>query len=111
MTLEGDLQDRIRLALNDPEGVWWRNNLGTALLNGGARVRYGIGNPGGADLIGIFRGRFVAIEVKRPGRKQTPDQRMFQDLVERKRGIYAVVRSVEEAEAAEVLETLRRSVG
>lgn len=108
MKLEAELQDHIRLALNDPDGVWWRNNIGTAILNGGGRVKFGIGNPGGSDLIGMFRGRFVAIEVKRPGRRPTPDQHMFRQLVERKRGIYTVVTSAEEATV--LLEELRRSV-
>jgi len=52
---------------------------------------------GRADLIGVFRGRFVALEVKTTRGRQTAEQQMFQQLIERKGGEYAVLRSVEDA--------------
>jgi hypothetical protein len=91
---EGQLQDAIRLVLTGDDLVMWRNNCGFASAE---KVRYGVGNPGGADLIGCFRGRFVAVEIKLPGKSQTPEQRMWGALVERKGGTYVVLRSVEEA--------------
>lgn len=95
---EAQIQDAVRLVLGaDPDGVWWRNNIGTAILTGGARVKYGIGNPGGADLIGMFRGRFVAVEIKTPTGRQTTDQRRFQALVESKGGLYVIVSSADDA--------------
>jgi hypothetical protein len=96
---EGQIQDAVRLALNDERACWWRNNIGTAVLTGGARVRYGVGNPGGADLLGLFAGRFVAVEVKTPAGRLTEDQRRFQHLVERKGGVYAVCRGADDARA------------
>ncbi len=64
----------------------FRNNIGTAKYKGGRRVKYGICNPGGSDLIGWriktitpeMVGRrvamFLAIETKtkkgRPSKKQ-----------------------------------------
>lgn len=97
---ESQLQDAIRLALGrEPDLVLWRNNCGSAVMRNGFRVTFGIGNPGGADLIGIYRGRFVAIEIKTPIGRQSPEQRAFQSLVERKGGIYVVLRSVEDARA------------
>lgn len=95
---EGQIQDAIRLVLNHPDGVWWRNNCGVA-ERGGHKIRFGVGNPGGADLIGVFRGRFVAVEVKTPIGRQTPEQRQFQQLVERKGGVYVVLRSADDARA------------
>ena len=96
MSSEGLLQDRIRLALNHPEAIWWRNNCGYDATN---RVRYGVGSPGGSDLIGMFRGRSVFAEVKTPTGRLSPDQVRFQNLVTSKGGLYVVLRSVEDAQA------------
>lgn len=91
--------DEIRLALGAVDGlVMWRNNCGVAEIRG-AMVRFGVGNPGGADLIGIYRGCFVAIEVKTPTGRQSPDQVRFGELVTSKGGIYMVLRSAQEARA------------
>lgn len=96
---EGQIQDAIRLALSDEPGlVLWRNNVGVAELRG-ARVRYGLA-VGSADLIGCLDGRFVALEVKTPTGRATPEQRLWLDLVRRHGGFAAVVRSVDEARAA-----------
>lgn len=66
--------------------------------------RYGCFSPGGSDLIGWMRehhgiAQFVAIEVKAPGEKATPEQERFLDDVRRAGGIAGVVHSVEEAAA------------
>ena len=96
---EGLLQDHIRLALNHPEAAWWRNNCGSAQTRTGAWVKYGVGNPGGSDLIGVFRGRAVFAEIKTPTGRLSSDQLTFQRLVERKGALYVVLRSVEDATA------------
>jgi len=96
---EAQLQDAIRLELGSHvDLVLWRNNCGRTKM-GKFWVAYGVGTPGGADLIGIFRGRFVAIEIKTPTGRQSPEQRTFQQLVERKGGVYVVLRSVDDARA------------
>ena len=96
---EGHIQDAIRLALTDEPGlVVWRNNTGIA-EHRGARVRYGLA-VGSADLIGCLGGRFVALEVKAPAGRTSPEQRQWLDLVRRNGGFAAVVRSVDEARAA-----------
>lgn len=67
-----------------------------------AKVVYGVGNPGGADLIGGFRGRFLAVETKTRRGRQSPEQREWQQVVERDLGgVYAMVRS--ERDARELL--------
>jgi hypothetical protein len=92
---ESALQDKIRLALGSTPGlVLWRNNCG---YDGERRVRYGVGSPGGADLIGVFNGRFVAVEIKTPQGRQSGDQRRFQSLVESKGGEYVILRSIDDA--------------
>lgn len=96
---ESIIQDQVRLALNHPDGCWHRNNIGSAVMNGGMRVSFGVGGAGGADLIGLFRGRFVAVEIKTPIGRQSAEQKVYQRLVESKGGVYAIVRSVEDAHA------------
>lgn len=59
-------------------------------------VRFGL-CPGSADLIGIYDGRFVAMEVKLPGEKPRPDQVAFLEHVRSKGGIAGVVTSVQDA--------------
>lgn len=96
---ESAIQDAIRLALGNVPGlVLWRNNCGVAEIRG-YKVRFGVANPGGADLIGLWNGRFTAVEIKTDTGRQSPDQRRFQQLVEAKGGEYVILRSVDEAEA------------
>lgn len=91
--------DRIRLILGAViDGVWWRNNTGVAVARTGHTIRYGLGN-GSADLVGLFRGRFVSVEIKTPTGRQSPEQRQWQQLVEHKQGVYAIVRSEDDAHA------------
>lgn len=95
---EGQLQDAIRLALGrDPGVLAFRNNIGHAVMRHGHRVTFGVGGPGGADLIGILDGRPLAIEVKTPAGRQSPEQRQFQQLWESRGGIYLMPRSVDDA--------------
>jgi hypothetical protein len=96
---ESALQDAIRLALGSVPGlVLWRNNIGVADVRD-YKVRFGVGGPGGADLIGCLNGRFIAIEVKTATGRQSNDQRIFQALVESKGGVYVILRSVDDAKA------------
>jgi hypothetical protein len=102
---ESELQSEIRRALRAVPGlVLWRNNVGVSVRrapSGTHTTRYGL-VPGASDLIGILApsGRFVALEVKTPRGRVSPEQRMFLDLVRSRGGIAAVVRSVDEARRA-----------
>ena len=96
---EVQLQDAIRIELGRRPDlvVTWRNNIGVASMRG-STVRFGVGGPGGADLLGLdHRGRFIAIEVKTPTGRQSPEQRCFEQLVQRLGGVYLIMRSVEDA--------------
>lgn len=94
---ESQLQDKIRLALGRIPGLClWRNNCGVAEIKG-YKVRFGVASPGGADLIGIYKGRFVALEIKTETGRQTPEQKQFEQLVTKLGGVYRIVRSVEQA--------------
>ena len=57
--------------------------------------------PGVSDILGIFRGRFLAIEVKKPGGKLTEKQQEFIDRINANGGIAFVARDV-----FDVIETL-----
>ena len=49
-----------------------------------------------ADIIGVYHGRFLAIEVKKPGGRVSPDQKKFIDTINAEGGIAFVAYSVEE---------------
>lgn len=94
---EAQLQDAIRLALGRDRGVLtFRNNIGHAVMSNGHRVTFGVGGPGGADLIGILDTRPLAIEVKSITGRQSDEQRRFQLLWESRGGIYLLPRSVDD---------------
>jgi hypothetical protein len=105
---ETNIQNTIRLALSAKGVTTFRNNVGVAQFPDGSRVQYGL-CPGSSDLIGWtpvtitpeMVGRklavFTAIEVKKPGRYATPDQRRFLTAVEKAGGICGVARSPEDA--------------
>jgi hypothetical protein len=55
---------------------------------------------GTADITGFMldgSARFVALEVKLPGEKPTPEQEAYREEVMAAGGVHAVVRSVDEA--------------
>jgi hypothetical protein len=111
--LERDIQRAILQAL-----IWvrdfecWRNNTGAFKDAHGQMVFFGLAK-GSADIVGVLKihlsvetpqgprplslGRFVALEVKRPGEKPTADQVLWQAKVRDMGGFAAVVTTVEEA--------------
>lgn len=94
---ESQLQDAIRLALGrDPGVLAFRNNIGHAVMHG-HRVTFGVGGPGGADLIGILDGKPLAMEIKSERGRQSDEQRRFETLWRTRGGIYLMPRSVDEA--------------
>ena len=103
---ESVLQAEIRLALGrDPSLVLWRNAVGQAehVAGNGRTFRQAFGlAKGSADLVGILApaGRFVALEIKTPAGRVSPEQTTWLALVRSRGGFSAVVRSVDEAIAA-----------
>ena len=76
----------------------WRNNTRTVFV-AGRPLKFGI--EGGGDIIGILPGgRFLSIEVKRPGgttaKKRAEKQREFLDTINKSGGLAITARSVEE---------------
>ena len=108
---ESQIQTAVRLELGNvtryPEIVLWPNVCGVFLdEHSGTKRRVGVGNPGGADLIGMWNGRFLGVEIKTPIGRQSPEQKRFQTLVEKRGGVYIVLRSVEDAQ--QWAESMRR---
>jgi hypothetical protein len=74
----------------------WRQNSGTAWI-GGQPVTFGY--PGAGDITGILPdGRRLEIECKSPTGTQSPKQKEFEAKVVASRGVYILVRSVEDLE-------------
>ena len=77
----------------------WRNNSGVQRASYGGKERFvRFGKVGSADIIGIVKqsGRFLAVEVKRPGGKLTPEQKEFFETVRFNGGLSVVAFSVED---------------
>lgn len=92
------IQQMILARLGSVHGLTlWRNNTGAMRDARGQLVKFG--SPGSADLLGLVApdGRFVAIEVKAAGGRQTALQLSWQRMVERHGGLYIVATSADEA--------------
>ena len=76
-------------------GTYWSNPTGALLSSSGHFQRYCL--KGSSDIIGISNsGIFVGIEIKTGKAVQSAPQKNFQRMVEKQKGLYIVVRSVEE---------------
>ena len=96
MTCEADIQSDILVAITAlPDVLAWRANSGVGRTAAGNLLRANV--PGCADILACCRGRFVGLEVKRPRGRPLPSQRAFRAAVERAGGVYAVVRSPDDA--------------
>ena len=98
MNLESSILQQIRLAA--APAVLFRNNSGSYMKDG-YFIRYGVGQPGGSDLIGWTTRNgiavFTAIEVKTATGRVSPEQENFINVVRRAGGIAGIARSVEDA--------------
>lgn len=73
----------------------WRNNSGGFYDKTNRFVRFG--KTGSADIIGVMpSGRMICVEAKVLGNVQTLKQRLFQQEIESKGGLYLLVHSVDE---------------
>lgn len=89
------------------DSMWQRNNSAFFLLGEGDSKRaVRAGSKWAADIIGCCCGVAVALEVKRPGEKQTDEQKQWETLWTRAGGVYRVVSSPSEARA--VVDEIRR---
>ena len=102
---ETEIMMRIQESANAVSGVrLFRNTSG---YDERARARYGLA-VGASDLVGLARGVFLAIEVKRPGQRERKEQKLFREAIIRLGGVAGVATSTDEAMAL-VAEALARS--
>ena len=90
-----DMQERLG------NGVWWkvRNMSYQGKAGGGGFFRALKGyceKTGLPDIEGLFKGRYVAFEVKAPKGAQTQNQKDLQKLIIAHGGEYYVVKSVDD---------------
>ena len=90
---EHDIQDQILDWLKGWHVFCYRQNTGMAKLKGGFWVRFG--KPGAPDIVAVLNGRFIGIEVKKPGAKQSESQSDYQRELERAGGLYILAFSLE----------------
>jgi hypothetical protein len=95
---EKQIMQEVQLALANIGIRLFRNNVGMLEDRNGQKVKYGL-CKGSSDLIGweIKRGRFVAVEVKTPEGRATPEQVAFIEAVNNAGGIAFIARSPEDA--------------
>lgn len=95
---EGNISKLVQLEAAKHGARLLRNNIGAYQDDKtGAWVHYGVGGKGGSDLIGwTADGRFLAVEVKTPKGKTTPEQDAFLAAVRAAGGVAGVVRCEED---------------
>ena len=109
---ETEIQQQIRLACSRGPVRLWRNNSGSLPdPRTGRYVQFGVGSPGGSDLIGSRRvtvtpemvgteiAVFAAVEVKAAKGRATEQQKAFIEHIRNAGGIAGVARSVDEAKS------------
>lgn len=90
---ETNIVQECRLAASEMGATLFRNNCGAYKDNKGYYIKYGVGNPGGCDLIGWTKdGKFLGIECKVPGKHPTLEQTNFINAVIKAGGIAGVCR-------------------
>lgn len=88
MKSESEVQQLILLEAPKYGCVLMRNNSGSFVDKDGRHVRFGLNNLSqsqnkkikSSDLIGLYRGRFIAVEVKREGWVYKGDERELAQL-------------------------------
>lgn len=92
---ESELQASIIQWLIAKRFMWWRNNTGGMMSEGGHFVRFG--STGSPDIFVVRAGICIGIEVKgTPGGKQSLEQKGFQEKLEEAGGTYILAYSMED---------------
>jgi len=86
-----------------PNAVFDRANAGAIVV--GQKFYKGM-QAGTADIIGCYKGRFIAIEVKLPKGRVQESQKQYCERITKAGGLYYIVRSFDEA--MKVIEEIKR---
>jgi len=100
-TTETDLKRAVYtfLTLTYPDGVFWIGNAGMRFYEAkGKKYAIKLGPTGSPDVAGMLPpdGRFIGVETKMPGKKQTPAQKEWQIKTERAGGLYIVAYNLDD---------------
>jgi len=94
---EAILMREIQVAVSEKGHRVFRNNQGVCKTEDGRYIRYGVCNPGGADLLGwTSGGRFLAIEVKGPKGRLTKEQDAFLTAVNEAGGVGICAKTIDD---------------
>ena len=109
--IQAAILDALAKMVPERDGFFWRSQPPPARWREGLRTGMAlhpteIGQP---DICGCWRGRFIALEIKRPGGHLRPSQKAFADRIIAAGGIYTIARSVEEA--IDLIMTLPETLG
>jgi hypothetical protein len=98
MQLEQSIQSAI-LALLRAYGIFCYKHQNSGIYSVKRQSYIPSHTRGVSDIIGCLKdGRFLAIEVKRPGGRPTPEQTQFIDMINQNGGLAFVAHSVEEVQ-------------
>ena len=91
---ESDVQKAIIQYLEVKHIFHYRNNSGAYKAEHGSFIRYGaVGSP---DIICVINGQYVGIEVKRPGGRLSPFQKIFAENLVKAGGRYILAFSIDD---------------
>lgn len=80
-----------------PECLVWRNETGLVAWPNAPHKRFRIGTPGSPDIVGVYKGRAIGVEVKSARGRQSRQQCRFKQQWEKAGGVYVIARSVDDA--------------
>jgi hypothetical protein len=97
---EKDTQRTITDYLTLKRIFWYRNNSGAMVSEyKGVKRFMRFGATGSPDIICVFFGRFVGIEVKTESGKQSEHQKAFAEKLRKAGGEYILARKLEDVRA------------
>lgn len=98
---EAEIENEILVFLSKIKGGYFWKNTSGGFFDGAAFRRHSspFAIRGTSDIIGLFAGRFVALEVKDAKGKATKEQLAFIEKVRSRGGVGAVVRSIADTRA------------
>jgi len=85
----------LRLAVLQRDCRFWENATGKVRTDQGRWIKFGL--KGSADIIGISdQGRFLSIEIKTGQAVQNEGQKNFEEMINKRNGLYIVFRDNED---------------
>lgn len=99
---ENDIQNQILDYLSFQKGVYFYRTNNFPRYDKARKLFFKLPKhtpKGIPDIHAIYKGRYIAIEVKKKGSYLSPDQRIFQKNVEAAGGIYRLARDVTDVQS------------